>query len=121
MKILSPRLHGYLDYLTVLIFLVAPTLVGLSGLPAMLAYTLAGVHLTMTLLTDFPMGAVKVVPMPLHGWVERVVGPTLVALPFLLGFSSDMKAMAFYIAMGVTIIIVGLVTDYQGAPAAQTA
>jgi hypothetical protein len=121
MKILSPRLHGYLDYLTVLIFVVAPSVVGLTGLPAMLAYTLAGVHLTMTLLTDFPMGLVKVVPMPLHGWVERLVGPTLVAIPFVLGFSSDIKAMSFYIAMGVTIIVVGLVTDYRGAVAVQTA
>ncbi|HEX2570482.1 MAG TPA: hypothetical protein VH877_13070 [Polyangia bacterium] len=117
MKILSPRLHGYLDYLTVLIFVLAPTLLGLTGVPAMLAYTLAGVHLAMTLLTNFPMGLVKLVPMPLHGWVERVVGPTLIAIPFLLGFSGDTKALSFYIAMGATIIVVGVVTDYQGVEA----
>ena len=78
MKIISPRMHGYLDYVTVVAFLLAPTLIGLTGLPAMLAYLLAGVHLLMTLLTEFPLGIVKLIPLPLHGWVERVVGPVLV-------------------------------------------
>jgi hypothetical protein len=42
MKI-SPTLHGYLDYLTVLLFLVAPTLIGLTGMARTVAYALAGV------------------------------------------------------------------------------
>ena len=37
MKVISPRLHGYLDFLTVILFLLAPTLLDLSQVPAMLA------------------------------------------------------------------------------------
>jgi hypothetical protein len=38
----------------------------------------------MTLLTDFPAGVVKVIPIVLHQWVERIIGPVLVILAFAL-------------------------------------
>jgi hypothetical protein len=111
MKILSPTRHGYLDYLTVVIFLLAPSLIGLTGLVGTIAYLLAGIHLAMTLVTDFPLGVVKKLPFSIHGWVERVVGPVLVLLPFAFGF--DGAAKSFYIVIGIVIILVGLLTDYQ--------
>ena len=111
MKIISPLVHGYLDYFTVIVFLLAPTLAGLTGAAAMLAYALAAIHLAMTLFTDFPLGLTKIIPFTLHGWVERIVGPVLILVPFVLGF--DGAARSFYILMGIVIIIVGLLTDYQ--------
>ncbi len=117
MKVISPRVHGYLDFLTVGIFLLAPTLLGLSQLPAMLAYSLAGVHLLVTLASDFPFGVFKIIPFTIHGWIERLVGPSLIALPFIVGFANEEMARNFYIAMGVIIIVVGLLTDYQGVKA----
>jgi hypothetical protein len=111
MKILSPTQHGYLDYLTVVIFLLAPSLIGLTGMAGTIAYLLAGIHLAMTLVTDFPLGVVKKLPFTIHGWVERVVGPVL--LPFALGFDGATKY--FYIVIGFVIILVGLLTDYQQA------
>ena len=117
MKIITPRNHGYLDYITVAIFLAAPTLVGFNGLPRALAYALAGIHLAMTLVTDFPLGVVKLISFTLHGWVERVVGPLLVLVPFVLGFEG--AARIFYIAVGIVIVAVGLLTDYEGTAAAK--
>ena len=86
MKVISPRLHGYLDFLTVILFLLAPTLLDLSQVPAMLAYGLAVVHLIVTLASDFPFGIIKIIPFPIHGWIERIVGPSLIALLFIFGF-----------------------------------
>lgn len=111
-KILTPTLHGYLDYVTVVLFLIAPSLLGLTGMAGMFAYLLAAIHLAMTLLTDFPLGVYKLIAFPLHGWIERGVGPMLIVLPFIFGFN-DVATM-FYIAVGIVIIIVGLLTDYQG-------
>lgn len=111
MKKISSTLHGYLDYLTVVIFLAAPSIIGLTGLARTFAYALAVVHLAMTLVTDFPLGAAKRLPFTIHGWVERVVGPVLILLPF--GLSFDDAARSFYIVMGIIIIIVGLLTDYR--------
>jgi hypothetical protein len=117
MKIISPNIHGYLDFVTVAIFLLAPTLFGLSGLPAMLAYALAAIHLAVTLATDFPFGVVKLIPFTLHGWIERLVGPLLIVIPFVIGFANDAAARNFYIFIGIIIIIVGLLTDYKGTAA----
>jgi hypothetical protein len=110
-KMLNPTQHGYLDYVTVILFLVAPSLFGLTGNAGVFAYALAIIHLTMTLLTNFPLGVYKLVPFPLHGWVERIVGPVLVLLPFVFGFVGT--ATVFYVVIGIIIILVGLLTDYQ--------
>ncbi len=111
MKILTPAQHGYLDYITVLVFLAAPSILGLTGMAGIFAYVLAVIHLVMTLLTDFPLGVNTLVPFHLHGWVERVVGPVLVIVPFVFGFNDI--ATAFYVVVGIVIIVVGLLTDYQ--------
>jgi hypothetical protein len=113
MKVISPRIHGYFDFLTVFIFLLAPTLLELGQLSAMLAYGLAVVHLIVTLTSDFPFGVVKLIPFTVHGWIERMVGPLLIAVPFILNFSDEEAARNFYIAMGIIIIVVGMLTDYQ--------
>jgi hypothetical protein len=114
MKVISPRMHGYLDFLTVALFLLAPTLLGLSQVPAMLAYSLAAIHLMVTLASDFPFGIVKIIPFTVHGWIERLVGPSLIAVPFILNFATEEAARNFYITVGLVIIIIGMLTDYQG-------
>lgn len=115
MNRISPRVHGYLDYVTVVVFLLAPTLIGLTGLPAQLAYALAGIHLVMTLATDFPLGVAKLIPFTIHGWIERLVGPLLVLVAIIpAGFATNTAAQVFYLVIGVVIIAVGLLSDYRG-------
>jgi hypothetical protein len=60
MKIISSEVHVALDYLTVAIFALAPTLIGLSGTSEIISYVLAIVHLSMTLLTDMPFSPLKI-------------------------------------------------------------
>lgn len=110
MNMLSPKIHAVLDYIVVLVFLTAPRLLGLTGNAALLSYTLTAVHLGMTLLTDFPLGAVKVLPLPLHGWIEFAVGPALLAAPWILGFTA--QARIFYMAAGAAIFITWCATNY---------
>lgn len=112
MKILTSKIHGYLDYGVVILFLVAPTLLGLSGVPAIIAYTLAVVHLLVTLIT-VPLGVMQVLPLQFHGVIELIVSLTLIALPWILGFASNQSARNFYVAVGVLIFVVWLVTDYK--------
>lgn len=120
MKILNPRVHGYIDYLAVLYFLAAPSLFGFTGLPATIFYVLAAAHLILTLLTAYPLGVVKVIPFPLHGGIELLAGIALVALPWLLGFAnSDVLARNIYVASGVVLFIAWLVTDYKTAEISQ--
>jgi hypothetical protein len=112
MKILNAKVHGYLDYLVVLIFLAAPSLLHLSMLPAAISYTLAAVHLLVTIATDFQLGLLKVLHLKWHGIIELIVGPVLIALPFVLGMGSEPAAQYFYVVNGVVILLVWFLTDY---------
>ena len=113
MKPISLTLHGAIDYLAVLIFAAAPAAIGLSGWPAVLSYALAGIHLLMTLLTDFPAGAIKLVPVALHHWVERIVGPALIILAFVPLNGATQNGRIFLGVMGAVILAVERLTDYR--------
>jgi hypothetical protein len=115
MKPLSPKLHGVLDYVVVAVFALAPSLLHLSRVPALLSWTLAVVHLLVTVITAFPCGLVKLLPLKIHGWIELAVAPTLVAVPWVLGFAADATARGFYVAAGVVIFATWCLTDYKAA------
>lgn len=110
MKFLSPKVHGMLDYAVILVFIGAPSAFGLVGIEAKLSYALAAIHLALTLLTDFPCGAFRTIPLSIHGWIELAVAPTIIATPWIFSFGTH--ARAFYIAAGAVIFITWCVTDY---------
>jgi hypothetical protein len=119
MNFLNARLHGYLDLVTVAVFVLAPFLFGLGGYVAAVAWGLAAVHLALTLLTRFPLGVVKVIPFPVHGVVELIVGVVLVlAMPRLLGAGLGSPARSFFTGAGVAILVVWVLTRYRESPAA---
>jgi hypothetical protein len=111
-KIISLKIHGLLDYGTVAAFAILPAMTGMQGIPAYLCYALAVIHFLMTIFTKFPLGVFKLIPIGLHKMVELVVGPLLVAIPWILGFSSDAIARNVFIAAGIIILLVGILTDY---------
>ncbi|WP_437785828.1 SPW repeat domain-containing protein [Sorangium sp. So ce1097] len=121
MKILSPRVHGYIDYAVAALFLLAPSLFGFSGLPETLCYILGAVHIGMTLLTAYPLGAAKIIPFPVHGALEAVVAVFLVAAPWLFNFDEAAAARNFFVVSGVAVALVWLVTDYRSAYTTTTA
>jgi hypothetical protein len=113
MRILSSRIHGILDYVTVVGFALVPTLLGLDGLPKWICYALAGIHLLLTLLTNFPLGAFKRIPLTLHGLIELIVSIALVILPWVLGFADYAAARYFFVAAGGAIFVVWVLTEYS--------
>ncbi|HWH40470.1 MAG TPA: hypothetical protein VNU21_11570 [Usitatibacter sp.] len=116
MNVLSPRIHAALDYLSVLVLVLAPTLFGLNDVAATGAYALAAIHLALTLLTDFPGGVMKVVPLRVHGAVEIVVGVLLVLAPLVIPAATDlgMSGRIFFIGFGAVLVVVWAITDYVG-------
>lgn len=72
MNLLNARLHGFLDLVTVAVFLLAPFLFGLGGYVAAVAWGLAVVHLLMTLFARLPLRPLKVIRFPIQGVVELV-------------------------------------------------
>jgi hypothetical protein len=120
MKILSPRVHGYLDYGVVALLLLAPTLFGFAGAPATICYVLAVAQAGMSLLTAYPLSIAKIVPFSIHGAVEALTSVFLLASPWIFNFSHVLAARNFFIASAVMLGIVWLVTDYRASYAATT-
>ena len=114
MKVITDTVHGILDYVTVALFALAPGLFGFVGTAALISYALAAIHLTMTLLTDMPLGVIKIIPKKLHSIVEMLVGPVLLigalALPDLVT-----GGQWFFVAAGAMIFVVWLLSDYSSA------
>lgn len=114
MNILTRAQHAGVDILTVVVFALAPLVLGLEGSAATLAYILAGVHLLMTLLTaGLPGAPGNLVPLALHGLVEAVVG---VALGLIGWLAFDGTEQAFYLVMAALILLVFAITPYSGSP-----
>jgi len=120
MKLLSPRVHGYGDYLIVALLAVAPTLFGFVGTPAILCYVLAAAQLGMSLLTAYPLGVKHVIPFTVHGGVEVAITIFLLVAPWLFGFANDPHARNFFLVSGVGLGLVYLVTNYRAADAYRT-
>jgi hypothetical protein len=112
MRIINARIHGVIDLVTVALFLLGPLLAGLGGSPAAIAYTLAVVHLLLTLFTRFPMGIWKRIPFFVHGIVELIVGVSLLILPTVAGYSPGSPARRFYMVMGAGILVIWALTEY---------
>ncbi len=119
MKLFNARVHGVIDYLVVALFALAPTLFQFGGTPQTLCYVLAMVHLTMSALTAYPLGAIKLIPFPVHGSIEAVVALALVAMPWLFGFSEVEHARNFFLIAGGLVAVVVVTTNYKGSEAIQ--
>jgi hypothetical protein len=115
MKFLSPRIHGYLDYVVVAALLLAPSIFGFSGGPAALCYVLAVAQLGMSLFTAYPLGPVKLIPFTLHGGIEAATSVLLLVAPWLFRFHGDIAARNFFLASAVVLGAVWLITDYKAA------
>lgn len=111
MKIISDQMHGMLDYLTVAIFALAPSLIGLTDLAALASYALAVIHFGMTLITRMPLGVVKLIPMKLHALVELMVGPVLLVGGLLVPALPTVSRI-FFVVMGLVIFAVWLLSSY---------
>lgn len=120
MKI-SPSVHGILDLSFVLLFLVMPAVLDLSGIAALVCYAVAIAHLGVSLLTRYPVGVLDIVPFPMHGAFELALAVLLIAAPWLLDFAMDDSARMLCVAGGVIKLIVWPISDYRvmtqaGAP-----
>ena len=77
---LTSKIHGIIDYLVVAFLLVSPSLFHLPEITALFTYILGGIHLVLTISTNFEMGLLKIIPLVLHGWIELIVSIALVGV-----------------------------------------
>lgn len=112
-KLIPTRIHGVLDYLFGLLFVVLPWLMGWTGEAAWIMMVLGVGVLVYSILTRYELGLVKVIPMNVHLIIDLLGGLLLVASPFL--FFTDPNARIWYIVLGVIEIGAALLSSNQPA------
>jgi hypothetical protein len=89
MRFLSTRAHGVIDYLTGILLLAAPYLLGFAtgGPEQWVPMAIGASILVMSLITDYELSIARLIPMPAHLAVDGLGGALLAASPWLFGFS----------------------------------
>ena len=106
----STRVHGIIDDLIGAALVASPWLLayGIAG-PAGWVAVAGGLAIILnTLTTDFEMGRFRSIPIPVHLWIDAVLGLFLAVSPWLLSF--DQTAWAPHLAAGILIILVAFLT-----------
>lgn len=104
------RLHAAADYLVPLTFFGVPLLFAFPPHARWVAFAVAAIHLSMSLLTNYPGGLLKLISLRIHLLVELLLGPCLVAMPWLLHFRWHPIAMALFTCWGVISFLTYFVT-----------
>jgi hypothetical protein len=114
------RTHGIIDYITAATLLAAPLLTkngkiehndeeNPGGSEGKVLAVMGASILTQSLMTDYEMGAIKVIDMPAHLLVDVAGGVLLAASPWLFGMNP--RARLPIAAIGLGIAALGLLTN----------
>lgn len=107
---LSTRAHGGIDLIVGVAALAAPWLLGFGPTPAGWSLSVAGLAVLFTsLITDFEIGRVRRVEIPVHLWVDAIIGFLLAISPWILAF--DRTAWIPHVVFGLFLIMAALVTE----------
>jgi hypothetical protein len=112
-RLIPTKVHGVLDYVTGAVLLAAPELFRLKDVPASAAAPrAAGAAASVySLLTDYELGAVRVIPMRVHLVLDALSGALLAASPWVLGYArAGRRYWAPHAAVGVAEIAAALVS-----------
>lgn len=119
-RIIPTRVHGVLDYLASGTNLAFPRLLGLHDAPWATRVPridgLAGAG--YGLITDYELGALKVLPMRTHLAFDAAKGAFMAASPWLFGFAKNgTRYWLPHVLMGTADVLVAIATepDHSGS------
>lgn len=112
-KVISARTHGVIDYCHAAFFLGMAFVCRKSNRPAAFASLLTGSFILVeSLLTDYPLGAFRVLPFGVHGRMDTGFAASSPVMPRIFGFSGTPAARVFEGNGLIEAAVVGL-TDWN--------
>ena len=116
-RLLPAWLHAVADYAVGALLVIVALAVGGSTGAVATGVVVGVVVLVVSMLTRYPLGVVKVLPFTVHSAGDYLAAILLVGAPFALNFShGDAGLTAFYVAAGLAVLAVSLITNYQYSP-----
>jgi hypothetical protein len=113
MRFIPTRIHGVLDYLMGVVLIAAPFILGFSDADNRAAVYLPVVLgigvIVYSLMTDYELGAARIIPMTGHLALDIGSGVLLAASPWLFGFANEVFWP--HLIFGVLEIGAGLFTQ----------
>ena len=111
-RVIPTRAHAVLDYLTGGALVAAPRLLDLTGTTAGKVLGIAGgIATAQSLMTDYELGLVKVIPMRAHLTLDAASGAMVAASPWLLGFAGNgTRYWLPHVIVGATEILAAATT-----------
>lgn len=111
MRFVPTRFHGVIDYLAAGALIAAPILVGVTKKDARIWLPVAlGIGtIAYSAMTDYELGVVRLIPMPVHLALDAANGALLAASPWLFGFADEVYTP--HLAFGLFEIGASLLTN----------
>jgi hypothetical protein len=105
--------HGIVEYAAGVLLIVAPFLFGFDSDAATAAAIVIGVLvLIIAASTAMSTGLIKSIPVQAHVMLDYIIAIALIAAPFVLGFSDDGNATAFFITLGIVHLLLTIATRF---------
>jgi hypothetical protein len=116
MQIIPRFVHGILDYVVGLLLISAPWLLGFADQTAATYVPVAlGVGaLLYSVLTNYELGLVRVLPFGVHLVLDFMSGALLAASPWLFGFAERVSTP--HLVLGIFEMAAAVMTQRTGAP-----
>jgi hypothetical protein len=112
-RFIPTQVHAVLDYLTGGVLVCAPRLFGITDEPvaARVLEVAGGGATAYSMITDYELGLVKVLPMRTHLMLDAGSGALMAASPWLFGFARrGSRYWLPHVLFGATEILAALST-----------
>jgi len=115
-KLIPVTWHGVADYVVGVLLLIAPFALGFTNNAAAtwVSIVLGLGAIVASLLTNYPLGAVKLIPVTIHSFADYAVAVVLILASLLL-YGGARRPTVAHLVVGVLVLVVSLLTAYQGA------
>jgi hypothetical protein len=116
-RFLPAWFHAIADYAVGALLIVVAVAVGGSAGAVATGVVVGATVLLVSMLTKYPLGVAKVLPFPIHSAGDYLAAALLLVAPWALNFASGDRGLAvLYIVLGVAVLAVSLITNYQYSP-----
>ena len=107
LRIITPRVHGVLDYMSAIVLILAPSVLELNEVSpyAYWLSVIAGVILILySLMTDYEFSIGMLITLKTHLVIDFSAGVLFILWPIIFDFTG--LALAYYLVMGFGILLV---------------